>query len=54
MRKFLLDTSVILHYMRGDDTFQKVEEEHRLLNDPSCIVLISAISIGEIEGFFLR
>ncbi|QYH38192.1 type II toxin-antitoxin system VapC family toxin [Algoriphagus sp. NBT04N3] len=54
MRKLLLDTSVILHYMRGDSTFQKIEEEHNLLNDPSCIILISAISIGEIEGFFLR
>ncbi len=54
MRKLLLDTSVILHYMRGDSTFQKIEEEHNLLTDPSCIILISAISIGEIEGFFLR
>jgi tRNA(fMet)-specific endonuclease VapC len=40
--------------MRGDSTFQKIEEEHKLLNDPSCIILISAISVGEIEGFFLR
>ncbi|MCE7054807.1 type II toxin-antitoxin system VapC family toxin [Algoriphagus sp. AGSA1] len=54
MRKVLLDTSVILHYMRGDETFRKVEEDYNLLNDPSRIILISAISIGEIAGFFLR
>jgi hypothetical protein len=44
MRKLLLDTSVILHYMRGDSTFQKIEEEHNLLTDPSCIILISEIN----------
>ena len=54
MKKVLLDTSLILHYMRGDATFRKVEEEHHLLTDPGSIILLSAISIGEIEGFFLR
>ncbi|MFC5624561.1 type II toxin-antitoxin system VapC family toxin [Algoriphagus winogradskyi] len=54
MKKILLDTSLILHYMRGDATFRKVEEEHHLLTDPGSIILLSAISIGEIEGFFLR
>ncbi|UZD23928.1 type II toxin-antitoxin system VapC family toxin [Algoriphagus halophytocola] len=54
MRKVLLDTSLILHYMRGDATYSRVEEEYNLLTDPGTIILLSAISIGEIEGFFLR
>ncbi|GAB3219507.1 type II toxin-antitoxin system VapC family toxin [Algoriphagus aestuariicola] len=54
MKKVLLDTSLILHYMRGDATFRKIEEEHHLLTDAGSIILLSAISIGEIEGFFLR
>jgi tRNA(fMet)-specific endonuclease VapC len=54
MKKILLDTSVILHYMRDDDLARKIEAKYNLLNDPNKIVLFSAISIGEIEGFFLR
>lgn len=54
MRKVLLDTSVILHYMRDDATSRKIEETHHLLSDPTTIVLISAVSVAEIEGFFLR
>lgn len=54
MKKVILDTSVLLHYMRNDALAKELEATHNLLNDPGKIVLLSAISIGEIEGFFLR
>jgi tRNA(fMet)-specific endonuclease VapC len=54
MRKILLDTSVILHFMRDDEIARKVEDDHHLLTDPSTIVLLTSINVGEIEGFFLR
>lgn len=54
MKKVLLDTSVILHYMRDDDLAKKIEAKYNLLNDPGKIVLFTAITIGEIAGFFLR
>lgn len=54
MKKVLLDTSVILHYMRDDELSRKLEATHHLVSDPGKIVLLTAISIGEIEGFFLR
>lgn len=54
MKKVLLDTSVILHYMRDDNLARNVEAEYNLLSDSGKITLFSAITIGEIEGFFLR
>ncbi len=54
MKKVLLDTSVILHYMRNDDLASQIEEDYNLLNDAGKIVLFGVITIGEIQGFFLR
>jgi tRNA(fMet)-specific endonuclease VapC len=54
MKKILLDTSVILHYMRDDNLARKIEAEYNLLTDSGKITLFSAITIGEIAGFFLR
>ncbi|NHE57936.1 type II toxin-antitoxin system VapC family toxin [Cyclobacterium plantarum] len=54
MKKVLLDTSVLLHYMRNDDLARRTEDTYHLLSDPVKIILFSAITIGEIEGFFLR
>ncbi|EIM78567.1 twitching motility protein PilT [Nitritalea halalkaliphila LW7] len=54
MKRVLLDTSVILHYMRDDELSRNLEATYHLVSDPSKIILLTAISIGEIEGFFLR
>lgn len=54
MKKVLLDTSVILHYMRDDELSRKIEATHHLVSDPGKLVLLTAINIGEMEGFFLR
>lgn len=40
--------------MRDDKIARKIEDDHHLLTDPSTIVLLSSINVGEIEGFFLR
>ncbi len=53
MDRFVLDTSIILHYIRNSKIFQQIEEENNLTYSDSTI-LISAITVGEIQGFVIR
>jgi len=53
MKKFVLDTGIILHYVRQTDLSQKIESELNLLS-PKVLPLIASVSIGEIEGFMQR
>ena len=53
MRKFVLDTCILLHYIRQNDTARKVEDRLNLLASDA-VLIISSATVGEIEGFVQR
>lgn len=53
MRKFVLDTNILLHYVRQSELAQEVERELNLLSKDA-IPMIASVSIGEMEGFVQR
>jgi tRNA(fMet)-specific endonuclease VapC len=53
MKKFVLDTGIILHYVRQSGLSQKIESELNLLSQ-KVVPVVASVSIGEIEGFVQR
>jgi predicted nucleic acid-binding protein len=53
MNRFLIDTNVLLYYIRGRERFEKIESRLRLLSGDK-LILISTVSLGEIHGFMQR
>lgn len=53
MRKFVLDTNILLHYVRQSELAQEVERELNLLSQ-NAIPMIASVSIDEMEGFVQR
>ena len=53
MKKFVLDTGIILHYVRQSDLSQKIESELNLLSQ-NVVPVVASVSIGEIKGFVQR
>lgn len=53
MRKFVLDTCILLHYIRQNDTAKRVEAQLNLLASDA-VLIISSTTVGEIEGFVQR
>ena len=53
MRKFVLDTNILLHYVRQSELVQEVERELNLISQ-NAIPMIASVSIGEMEGFVQR
>lgn len=53
MRKFVLDTCILLHYIRQNDRAKKVEDRLNLLGSDA-VLIISSVTVGEIEGFVQR
>ena len=53
MRKFVLDTNILLHYVRRTELAQEVERELNLISQ-NAIPMIASVSIGEMEGFVQR
>lgn len=50
---FLLDTNVLVHYLRESQVFEKIDREYQPL-DASNIAVISAVTVGEIRSFALQ
>jgi len=53
MQRYVIDTNVLLHYIRGKAKFELIEAEVKLLNGQS-LPIISSVTIGEINGFIQR
>lgn len=53
MRKFVLDTNILLHYVRQSELAQEVERELNLISQ-NAIPMNASVSIGEMEGFMQR
>lgn len=48
---FLLDTNVLLHFLRGKRAFF---QQNFLIDDPANSIVVSAVSIGEIRSIARR
>jgi len=48
MRRFVIDTNILLAYVRKSTTFSKVEQQFELTKD-DVQLLISVVSVGEIQ-----
>ena len=47
MNRYILDTSVVLHFIRGSGLYVQIEKEHNLTN-PNSTILISIVTKGEL------
>lgn len=50
MQRFVLDTNILLHYVRQSELAQEVERQLNLLAKDA-IPMIASVSIGEMLGF---
>jgi len=46
MRNFILDTNILVAYLKADKLFNKVSEDNNL-NDEDAFIMISSITKGE-------
>lgn len=53
MKRYILDTSILLHYIRQSPLSARIENELQLMSQ-DVVPLVAAVSIGEIEGFVQR
>lgn len=53
MRKYVLDTSILLHYVRHSDLARQVEEKLSLLAKDA-VPIIASVTVGEMQGFVQR
>lgn len=53
MRRFLLDTGVLVHYARSSSLFQSIEAEQELTKQ-DCIPFVSVVTLGEIISFGIQ
>ena len=53
MRRYLLDTGVLVHYARQSPLYQKIESNEGLsLQD--CLPMVSVVTYGEILSFAIQ
>jgi tRNA(fMet)-specific endonuclease VapC len=53
MRRYLLDTGVLVHYARRSSLYQNIEDEQGLTKQ-DCIPFISVVTMGEIISFGIQ
>lgn len=53
MRRYLLDTGVLVHYVRQSSLYQTIESNEKL-TDQDCIPFISVVTMGEILSFGIQ
>ncbi len=53
MRRYLLDTGILVHYARQSSLYKQIEAEEKL-TDPDCMPLISVVSQAEILSFAIQ
>lgn len=53
MRRYLLDTGILVHYARQSETYQRIEQSEGLTK-PDCIPFISVVTYGEILSFAIQ
>jgi len=50
MRRYLLDTGILVHYARGSALYQQIEQEE-MLTASECVIMVSIVAVAEILSF---
>lgn len=53
MKRYVLDTSILLHYIRESKLSLQIEEHIHIMSRES-VPLIASVTVGELEGFMQR
>ncbi len=53
MRRYLLDTGILVHYIRKSELYKKIESKERL-SEADCLPMISVVSQAEILSFSIQ
>jgi len=53
MRRYLLDTGILVHYARQSPLYQEIEAKEKL-SEPDCMPIISVVVYGEIMSFGMQ
>lgn len=53
MRRYILDTGILVHYARGSALYKQIEQDERL-TAPDCIIMVSVATVGEILSFGIQ
>ena len=53
MRRYLLDTGILVHYVRQSTLYQTIEKNEKL-TEQDCIPFISVVTMGEIISFGIQ
>jgi tRNA(fMet)-specific endonuclease VapC len=53
MRRYLLDTGILVHYARQSQLYQEIEAKEKL-SGPDCMPIISVVVYGEIMSFGMQ
>ncbi len=53
MRRYLLDTGILIHYVRQSHLYQTIETTEKL-TEQDCIPFISVVTMGEILSFGIQ
>jgi hypothetical protein len=53
MRRYLLDTGILVHYVRKSPLYQEIETKEKLA-DVDCMPIISVVTYGEILSFGMQ
>lgn len=53
MRRYLLDTGILVHYVRQSPLYQTIEANEKLM-EQDCIPFISVVTMGEILSFGIQ
>ena len=53
MRRYLLDTGILVHYVRKSPLYQTIESNEKL-TEQDCIPFISVVTMGEILSFGIQ
>ncbi len=53
MNRFLLDTNILLAYLRGHDLYRQIEKDHQLAG-PDAVILISVTTKAELMSISIQ
>jgi tRNA(fMet)-specific endonuclease VapC len=53
MRRYVLDTNILVHYVRASELYKKIETAEAL-SQPDCMPLISVVTEAEILSFSIQ
>ncbi len=53
MRRYLLDTGILVHYARQSPLYQEIESKEKLA-ETDCMPIVSVVTYGEILSFGMQ